>query len=83
MLDNAKAIVLIRGEPPVIDDKYDILKHPNLRETEDGGAAPYLHSTVCLYGAEDLSFPFVTLDSVEIVGASDSHDLEEYHEENT
>lgn len=83
MLDNAKAIVLIRGEPPVIDDKYDILKHPNLRETEDGGAAPYLHSPVCLYGAEDLSFPFVTLDSVEIIGASDSHDLEEYHEENT
>ena len=83
MLDNAKAIVLIRGEPPVIDDKYDILKHPNLRETEDGGAAPYLHSPVCLYGAEDLSFPFVILDSVEIVGASDSHDLEEYHEENT
>lgn len=63
--------------------KYDILKHPNLRETEDGGAAPYLHSPVCLYGAEDLSFPFVILDSVEIVGASDSHDLEEYHEENT
>lgn len=83
MLDNAKAIVLIRGEPPVIDDKYDILKHPNLRETEDGGAAPYLHSPVCLYGTEDLSFPFVTLDSVEIIGASDSHDLEEYHEENT
>ena len=30
-LDNKNAIVLIRGEKPVIDEKYDILKHPNIR----------------------------------------------------
>ncbi len=28
MLDNKKAIVLIRGEAPVIDDKYDLMNHP-------------------------------------------------------
>ena len=81
MLDNSKAIVLIRGERPIIDDKYDILKHPNIRETEDGGAAPYIHSPTCLYAADDLTFPFTTLADVEIVGASDFDETEESHEE--
>ncbi len=80
MLDNSKAIVLIRGERPIIDDKYDILKHPNIRETEDGGAAPYIHSPTCLYAADDLTFPFTTLADVEIVGASDFDETEESHE---
>lgn len=26
-----------------MDEKYDILKHPNIALTEDGGAAPYEH----------------------------------------
>ena len=80
MLDNSKAIVLIRGERPIIDDKYDILKHPNIRETEDGGAAPYIHSPNCLYAVDDLTFPFTTLADVEIVGASDFDETEESHE---
>ncbi len=80
MLDNSKAIVLIRGERPIIDDKYDILKHPNIRETEDGGAAPYTHSPICLYAVDDLTFPFTTLADVEIVGASDFDETEESHE---
>ena len=29
MLDNRKALVFIRGERPVMDDKYPIQKHPN------------------------------------------------------
>ena len=81
MLDNRKALVLIRGERPVMDDKYDILKHPNIQETEDGGAAPYVHSPTCLYAAEDLSFSFTALDDVEIIGASESEELEEWYEQ--
>ena len=34
-------ILFIRGERPVVDYKYNLLKHPNIRCTEDGGAAPY------------------------------------------
>ena len=49
MLDNKNAIVFIRGERPVIDLKYDLMKHPNVRFTEDGGAAPYVHSPYCMY----------------------------------
>ena len=43
MLDNRKAVLFVRGERPVLDDKYDILKHPNLAHTPDGGAKPYQH----------------------------------------
>ena len=53
-LDNRDAIVFIRGERPVIDRKYDILKHPNIALTSDGGAAPYIHSPVCLYDIRKL-----------------------------
>lgn len=41
MLDNRKALVFIRGERPVMDDKYPIQKHPNYRLTADGGKPPY------------------------------------------
>ncbi len=67
MLDNAKAIVLIRGERPVVDDKYDILHHPNIKRTEDGGAAPYIHSPVCLYDLGDVDFTFTSLDDIEFI----------------
>lgn len=43
MLENDKAILLIRGEKPVIDYKYDILKHPNLKYTADGNEKIYEH----------------------------------------
>ena len=29
------------GNAPALDLKYNLLKHPNIRYTEDGGAAPY------------------------------------------
>ncbi len=43
MLDNRYSILFIRGERPVMDDKYDILKHPNVALTADGSAKPYIH----------------------------------------
>ena len=43
MLDNRYAILFIRGERPLLDLKYDILKHPNVRYSADGEAAPYQH----------------------------------------
>ena len=71
LLDNQDCIVLIRGERPVIDKKYDLLKHPNLSYTEDGGTAPYTHSPACLYSQDDLSFPFISLKEVDIIFASE------------
>lgn len=46
MLDNDKAILLIRGEKPVIDFKYDILKHPNVKFTTDGDGEIYEYGKV-------------------------------------
>ena len=66
-LDNRYAIVLLRGEDPVIDEKYDLLRHPNLKLTEDGGAVPYVHGADCLFDVGDLSFPFTSLDEIEIM----------------
>lgn len=43
MLDNQYALLFIRGERPIKDFKYDILKHPNVRHTTDGGAPAYKH----------------------------------------
>ena len=43
MLDNRYALLFIRGEFPVRDLKYDILKHPNVRFTTDGQGKPYIH----------------------------------------
>ena len=46
MLDNQYAILFIRGERPVMDFKYDILKHPNVALTTDGKASAYKHGEV-------------------------------------
>ena len=43
MLDNKYALLFIRGERPVMDLKYDIMKHPAIDMTSDGKAAPYVH----------------------------------------
>lgn len=62
MLDNRYALLFIRGERAVMDDKYDILKHPNLKLTVDGGCQPFRHGnaenaldwkTVALNGNSD------------------------------
>lgn len=46
LLDNDYGLLFIRGERPVFDKKYDILKHPRISETTDGNARPYLHGKI-------------------------------------
>ena len=46
MLDNRYAILFIRGERPVMDEKFDILKHPNVALSTDGNGKPYRHGEV-------------------------------------
>ena len=67
MLNNKDAIVLIRGEPPVIDQKYDLMKHPNIRQSHSGGAFPYIHCPVCMYASDDLDFEFSSLEELQII----------------
>lgn len=56
MLDNRYALLFIRGERPVEDLKFDILKHPNLALTADGGAGPYRH------GEDSISIAVLSID---------------------
>ena len=46
LLGDDKAILFVRGERPILDDKYDLLRHPNIRFTEDGGADVYKRQTI-------------------------------------
>jgi len=46
MLDNRYALLFIRGERPVMDEKFDILKHPNVALSTDGKGKPYRHGKV-------------------------------------
>ena len=46
MLDNRYALLFVRGERPIMDFKYDILKHPDVALTADGRAEPYNHGEV-------------------------------------
>lgn len=43
LLDNQYALLFVRGERPIQDFKYDILKHPNVAKTTDGKEKPYIH----------------------------------------
>ncbi|WP_214629685.1 VirD4-like conjugal transfer protein, CD1115 family [Paenibacillus agaridevorans] len=43
LLDNRYCLLLIRGEYPIQDDKYDLLKHPHVSLTTDGNGLPYQH----------------------------------------
>ena len=43
LLDNNDGLLFIRGERPIKDKKYDLLKHPNIKQTLDGGYPPYIH----------------------------------------
>ena len=56
LLDNSNALVFVRGEKPIMDKKFDILSHPNIKLTADGGAKPYVHSKDHRYFRKDLSF---------------------------
>ena len=54
LLSNDKALLFVRGERPVMDWTYNLLRHPNIRFTEDGGAPPYDY-TVAPDAHEDLA----------------------------
>ncbi len=56
LVDNSNALVFIRGEKPIMDKKFDILSHPNIKFTADGGAVPYTHNKQGKYFTEELSF---------------------------
>lgn len=66
MLDNQNALLFIRGERPILDAKYDLMKHPNIRYTEDGGAGPFNYAKAPLVH-DDFTFDETRYDDYELL----------------
>ncbi len=65
-LDNQYALLFIRGEKPIKDLKYDILKHPNVKDTADGKADDYEHGFI-----DESVFDFIYDEKMDTVDVSD------------
>lgn len=70
MLDNRKCILFVRGERPMLDDKYDLMHHPNIHLTEDGGAPPYDYTAV-RDAADDLDYDPEHYEDYELLDPDD------------
>lgn len=66
MLDNQNALLFIRGERPILDAKYDLMKHPNIRYTEDGGAGSFNYAKAPL-AHDDFTFDETRYDDYELL----------------
>lgn len=81
-LDTNKAILFIRGEDPVIDRKYNLKRHPNIKLTLDGKAKPYIHKPQGApdYALPDLPYAFRSLDDYEFIDTEDTEHESEQEE---
>lgn len=88
LLDNQYALLFIRGERPIMDLKYDILKHPNVSKTTDGKEKPYIHggtenAVASIIIDEDISnYEFTEIEEIENnYELLSSDEIEEYFRE--
>ncbi len=85
MLDNRFALLFVRGENAVMDEKYDLMKHPNIALTTDGGAEPYEHGLAPLALDPDSIIlddeSYVVLSSDEILELFEEAEREKQNQE--
>lgn len=77
LLNNDYALLFIRGELPIIDRKYNILKHPNVKYTRDGSGIAYYHNEI-RHTIDDWQNIVLTDNEYELLS---EEDLEEYFKE--
>ena len=77
LLDNNDGLLFIRGERPIKDKKYNLLKHPNIKQTLDGGYPPYIHGLVSHF-IEDWQNILLTQNEYELL---DEEETENYLKE--
>ena len=75
MLDNRYALLFVRGERPIMDLKYDILKHPNVKLTADGGCPPYIHGEPTQAIASFVFDSKIPKDAVSVSPVNTSYEL--------
>ena len=74
LLNNDYALLFIRGELPIMDRKYDILKHPNVKYTKDGSGVGYQHNEV-YHAIDDWQNIMLSNNEYELLS---EEELEEY-----
>ena len=82
MLDNRYALLFIRGERPIVDEKFNLLRHPNISQTPDGGGRPFVYDGLDALPAEPLfdaarSEDYILLDGEEFARLLRGEDAEE------
>ncbi len=77
LLDNKYAILFIRGERPIKDEKYNILKHPNVRLTTDGKFKPYIYGDVS-NAIASIKLDFSSISKLESNEEEDANFLKNY-----
>ena len=81
MLDNNYGLLFIKGERPVKDKKYDLLKHPNIKQTLDGGCEPYIHGQTRHF-IDDWQNILLTNNEYELLDAEETENYLKEIEEN-
>ena len=81
LLDNNYGLLFIKGERPVKDKKYDLLKHPNIEQTLDGGCEPYIHGQTRHF-IDDWQNILLTDDEYELLDAEETENYLKEIEEN-
>ena len=73
-LKTDQAILFVRGEDPVLDKKYNIKRHPNIKLTTDGKAKPYIHKPRGApdYALPDLPYAFKSLDDYGFINLEEN-----------
>lgn len=81
LLDNNYGLLFIKGERPVKDKKYDLLKHPNIKQTLDGGCEPYIHGQTRHF-IDDWQNILLTDNEYELLDAEETENYLKEIEEN-
>lgn len=81
LLNNNYGLLFIKGERPVKDKKYDLLKHPNIKQTLDGGCEPYIHGQTHHF-IDDWQNILLTDDEYELLDAEETENYLKEIEEN-
>lgn len=81
LLNNNYGLLFIKGERPVKDKKYDLLKHPNIKQTLDGGCEPYIHGQTRHF-IDDWQNILLTNDEYELLDAEETENYLKEIEEN-
>ena len=83
-----ECLLLMRSEDPVIDRKYNLLKHPNVKYTPDAGGEPYVMppdymgdaATITMDAVAAATAPEITEEMYEQLDDLEKHPEENYNE---